>query len=404
MKMKKIICSLMISVLCFMTAISGVSAANTYDVNKILDAAEKVQAYYKENGLSESNYFDDIIAYEALGGEAENDFDVSGFENKIYVGYLGSMAKGIIIAKLLGKDPTQLTINGSTVNLVKQLEAMVNENGCFGAEEGNNNEIWGLLALEAVSSSKTDLVANHIATDINNDGGFWNYGFKQLDPSDKNSPWVTDTSVKYSSCDVTGWGIEALSIAGKEKYASTIQKAIQYLKDNQGDEAGFLSYGKANTDTQACVVEGLSVYNRFSLLNGDYNKNDKNPIDVLLAFQNTDKGTFWYSEAGEDNGYATQDAARAVGTVLNGSVIYKAKGSGNPDYKIVREEHKTEPTTPVEPKKDATSTQTTTPAQTDKKATAVKTGDDTNIVVYVSLSMMSAGLFLVLKKEYERAH
>ena len=35
---------------------------------------------------------------------------------------------------------------------------------------------------------------------------------------------------------------------------------------------------------------------------------------------------------------------------------------------------------------------------------SVKTGDDTNVVVYVSLSMMSAGLFLVLKKEYERVH
>lgn len=70
----------------------------------------------------------------------------------------------------------------------------------------------------------------------------------------------------------------------------------------------------------------------------------------------------------------------------------------------VKEELKTEPTTSVEPKKDTTPTQTTTPAQTDKKATAVKTGDNTNVVVYVSLSMMSAGLFLVLKKEYEKAH
>ena len=41
MKMKKIICSLMISVLCFMTAISGVSAANTYDTAKLLDATDK---------------------------------------------------------------------------------------------------------------------------------------------------------------------------------------------------------------------------------------------------------------------------------------------------------------------------------------------------------------------------
>ena len=118
MKMKKTICSLMISVLCFMTAISGVSAANTYDTAKLLDATDKAKTYYKEKGLSSKNYFDDIIAYEALGGEAENDLDISQFESKITVGYLGSMAKGVIVAKLLQKDPTQLTINGTTVNLV----------------------------------------------------------------------------------------------------------------------------------------------------------------------------------------------------------------------------------------------------------------------------------------------
>lgn len=386
MKMKKIICSLMISVLCFMTAISGVSATNTYDTTKLLDAADKVKAYYKENGLSDDSYLDDIIAYEALGGEAEDDLDISKFESQITVGYLGSMAKGIIVAKLLKKDPTNLIINGSQVNLVSELENKVDDNGCFGAYEGNNIDIWGLLALETVSSSKTELVANHVASEINVDGGFWNFGY--------DANWKIDYNVKASSCDITGWGIEALSIAGKEKYASTIQKAIQYLKNNQDNDSGFLDYGASNADTQGCVVEGLSVYNKSSLLNGDYNVNDINPIDVLLSFQN-EKGYFGWKSSSEDyNPYATQDAARAIGTIINGSVIYKARG----DNSIVKEEPKTEPTTSAEPKKD------TTPAQTDKKTTAVKTGDNTNVVVYVSLSMMSAGLFLVLKKEYERVH
>ena len=96
-----------------------------------------------------------------------------------------------------------------------------------------------------------ELVANHVASDLNDDNGFWNFGY--------DANWHIDYNVKASSCDVTGWGIEALSITGKEKYASTIQNAIQYLKDNQDDESGYLSYGAANPDTQACVVEGLSV-------------------------------------------------------------------------------------------------------------------------------------------------
>lgn len=396
MKMKKIICSLMISVLCFMTAISGVSAANTYDTNKLLDASEKVKAYYKENGLSDANYLDDIIAYEALGGEAEDDLDISKFESQIYVSSVGSISKGIIVAKLLKKDPTNLIINGSQVNLVSELENKVDDNGCFGAYEGNNIDIWGLLALETVSSSKTELVANHISNDINPDGGFWNFGWKQENPDDPNSSWVIDTDSKLSTCDVTGWGIEALSIAGKNKYSSTIQKAIQYLKDNQNEGFGY----SVNPDTQACAVEGLSVYNRESLLNGDYDKNNKNPIDVLLSFQNIDKGNFWYYELGEDNDYATQDAARAIGTIVNGSVIYKAKGTKSPDATLTRVENKpsTNPTQPTDNSQDNKEN------KTNKKTTSVKTGDETNIVIFSSLSMVSGGLFLVLRKEYERVH
>ena len=396
MKMRKIICSLMISVLCFMTAISGVSAANTYDTNKLLDASEKVKAYYKENGLSDANYLDDIIAYEALGGEAEDDLDISKFESQIYVSSVGSISKGIIVAKLLKKDPTNLIINGSQVNLVSELENKVDDNGCFGAYEGNNIDIWGSLALETVSSSKTELVANHISNDINPDGGFWNFGWKQENPDDPNSSWVIDTDSKLSTCDVTGWGIEALSIAGKNKYSSTIQKAIQYLKDNQNEGFGY----SVNPDTQACAVEGLSVYNRESLLNGDYDKNNKNPIDVLLSFQNIDKGNFWYYELGEDNDYATQDAARAIGTIVNGSVIYKAKGTKSPDATLTRVENKpsTNPTQPTDNSQDNKEN------KTNKKTTSVKTGDETNIVIFASLSMVSGGLFLVLRKEYERVH
>lgn len=396
MKMKKIVCSLMISVLCFMTAISGVSAVNTYDTNKLLDASEKVKAYYKENGLSDANYLDDIIAYEALGGEAEDDLDISKFESQIYVSSVGSISKGIIVAKLLKKDPTNLIINGSQVNLVSELENKVDDNGCFGAYEGNNIDIWGLLALETVSSSKTELVANHISNDINPDGGFWNFGWKQENPDDPNSSWVIDTDSKLSTCDVTGWGIEALSIAGKNKYSSTIQKAIQYLKDNQNEGFGY----SVNPDTQACAVEGLSVYNRESLLNGDYDKNNKNPIDVLLSFQNIDKGNFWYYELGEDNDYATQDAARAIGTIVNGSVIYKAKGTKSPDATLTRVENKpsTNPTQPTDNSQDNKEN------KTNKKTTSVKTGDETNVVIFASLSMVSGGLFLVLRKEYERVH
>ncbi len=395
MKMKKIVCSLMISVLCFMTAISGVSAANTYDTNKLLDAADKVKAFYKENGLSDTNYLDDIIAYEALGGEAENDLDISKFESKISDKcenlFSGDISKIIIASQLIKKDPRKLIVNGTEYDLVDTLEKRVQNDGKIEGNNGSNYDIWVLLALESVSSSKVDIVADNLSReniypDVNGIyGGFWYYG-------------------PYVNLDITGWGIEALSIANKEKYKDSITAAINYLENYKQQDASYnqksSEYDEANADTQACAVEALSVYNRESLLNGEYDKNNKNPIDVLLSFQNG-KGYFGWKSSSEDyNSYATQDAARAIGTIVNGSVIYKAKGIKSPDATLTRVENKpsTNPTQPTDNRQDNKEN------KTNKKTTSVKTGDETNVVIFALLSMVSGGLFLVLRKEYERVH
>lgn len=382
MKMKKIVCSLMISVLCFMTAISGVSAANTYDTNKLLDAAEKVKAYYKANGLSDK-YLDDIIAYEALGGEAEDDLDISKFETEIadQLDDLGRITKIIIASKLINKDPANLMVNGSNYNLVEKLENAVNTDGTVQGSTGSNIDIWVLLALESVSSAKVDIVADNVSNENNisgHEGAFWYSG-------------------PYFDVDITGWGIEALTVANKDKYQSSIKSAINYLESNKKQDASYGMYG-ANADTQACAVEGLSVYNRALLLNGDYNINDKNPIDILLSFQNV-TGYFGWQSTDYDS-YATQDAARAIGTIVNGSVIYKAKGIKSPDATLTRVENKpsTNPTQPTDNSQDNKEN------KTNKKTTSVKTGDETNVVIFASLSMVSGGLFLVLRKEYERVH
>ena len=83
-----------------------------------------------------------------------------------------------------------------------------------------------------------------------------------------------------------------------------------------------------------------------------------------------------------------------------GSVIYKAKGTKSPDATLTRVENKpsTNPTQPTDNSQDIKEN------KTNKKTTSVKTGDETNVVIFASLSMVSGGLFLVLRKEYERVH
>lgn len=392
MKMKKIVCSLMISVLCFMTAISGVSAAS-YDTSKIDNAYNQICNYYKENNtLSEP---DQVIAVEALGLEAEKDFKcdelLEAMKEKDYTtASVGELTKSIISLSLMGYNPNSF----NNMNLVEILENYVkgdketiNKNNDAGALS------WILFALNTVNSQYTDKIASlMVEEDQDLQGGFLSYGFPNT--------------------DITGWAIEALTITNKEKYSDSISKAINYLKTQQNKDA---DYKYSNGDTQACVLEGLFVYDKTGVLSGKYNYVDTNlnidnsPIDYLLSWMKDgyfiadewvrdDQGNYYTTGKQLFNVITTYQGARSLGTYKNGSVYLKAQKDYDAIVNPVKEEPKTEP------KKDTTPTQTTAPAQTDKKTTAVKTGDDTNVVVYVSLSMMSAGLFLVLKKEYERAH
>ena len=181
----------------------------------------------------------------------------------------------------------------------------------------------------------------------------------------------------------------------KEKYATTINKAIDYIKNNTTmTTTGWVTAD--NVDTQSQVLEGMFAYDTNALLNDSYTVH---PVDCLLNTQLSD-GSF---PSGYNAEYTTAEVAKTLGTYKNGSVIIKAKKAYD---KMMNPEQpdNTDPTQPTEPKQDDNQSNTSTSPKADDKTTSVKTGDETNIVIFVSLSMVSGGLFLVLRKEYERVH
>lgn len=387
MKMKKIICSLMISVLCFMTAISGVSAAS-YDTSKFDQAYAKVIEYYKNNKEITDN--DTIIAMESLNLEAENGYELPKDMGKIKSSSsVGDVTKTLIGEILLGNDPRN--IDGT--NLVELVENMVKEDGTVVYNEKNvtsaGDLVYVVFALYSAESNKLSQAVD-ILVNTQNENGSFGYGFNS------------------ENLDITGWAVEALSLSGKTKYSENIEKAKSYLNSKLDEADGAYSYfneqygfeeGK-NSDTQAIVLSGLLTYDKDGVLSGNYNVGENDIINYLLSFQKDDGSFYWViGNDGLTPGLSTNDSARCLGTLKNGTVFEKARKAYDAIINPVKEEPKQEPK--AEP---TTTTQPTTPAQTDKKVQSVKTGDETNIVVYVSLSMMSAGLFLVLKKEYERAH
>jgi hypothetical protein len=340
-----------------MTAISGVSAAS-YDTSKINDAYSKVVEYYKNNNTL--NNADKILAVESLGLEAEsNQFDISSVDFS-----KTSLSKKIVTEVLLGIDPTEDK---------ETLESQIDENGNVEGSWGASSDIWTLYALYATSSEKTNLLADKLNTDL-------------ASSSVCGYEWG---GVYYADYDTTGWVIEGLAVVNKEKYATTINKAIDYIKSNTTVKTtGWITTD--NVDTQSQVLEGMFAYDANALLNDNYTIH---PVDCLLNTQLSD-GSFPSSYNAE---YTTAEVAKTLGTYKNGSVIIKAKKA----YKILNPE---EPDN-KQPTNANSTVQSTQPTEnSNKKSTSVKTGDETNIVIFVSLSMVSGGLFLVLRKEYERVH
>ena len=130
----------MISVVCFMTAISGVSATS-YDTSKINAAYSKVVEYYKNN--NNLNNADKILAVESLGLEAEsNQFDTSSADLSST-----SLSKKIVTEVLLGVDPTEDK---------KTLESQIDENGNVEGSWGASSDVWTLYACILYASDAAD--------------------------------------------------------------------------------------------------------------------------------------------------------------------------------------------------------------------------------------------------------
>mgnify|MGYP005864449799 FL=1 len=292
-----------------------------------------------------------------------NQFDISSVDFS-----KTSLSKKIVTEVLLGIDPTKDK---------ETLESQIDENGNVEGSWGASSDIWTLYALYATSSEKTNLLADKLNTDL-------------ASSSVCGYEWG---GVYYADYDTTGWVIEGLAVVNKEKYATTINKAIDYIKNNTTmTTTGWVTAD--NVDTQSQVLEGMFAYDTNSLLNDSYTIH---PIDCLLNKQLSD-GSF---PSGYNAEYTTAEVAKTLGTYKNGSVFEKAKKAYD---KMMNPEQpdNTKPAQPTDTKKDSQSTNKV--ETTNQKTTSVKTGDETNVVIFVSLSMVSGGLFLVLRKEYERVH
>ena len=301
--MKKGILCILALLLCLSLSFTQVEAKSQVNLSLALSM---IQSYYKKQKVLSSS--DEVMAVESIGLEAENapftldqeykeslkSLDTTYREDK----NSGNFTKGIIALTLLGEDPTHYYGK----NYVKTLEGLVSSNGTFdGKAIAPNYEVYVLMALEAVHSSKADLVAKDLASKQQTNGSFY-YVYNGI---------VEDDST-------TGWVVEALSVANKNLYHAPITKAVSYLKSGLQEDGSFDHSGWGGSpDTSAAVFEGLFIDHK--------NEVSSKSLSYLLNYQLKD-GSFKsnYSN-GETDPYTTVGGAKALGTYYYGSVINDAR-------------------------------------------------------------------------------
>lgn len=190
------------------------------------------------------------------------------------------------------------------------------------------------------------------------------------------------------SVDLTGWVLEMLSLVDASKYQTNIDLILKYLSEESMDENGnYLDVDSGfgvepNANTQGSVLLGLMAYDKDGLVAGKYNRDDYNPYDALLKFQNED-GSFYssYSGVGNYDQYATMQGVQALGHYENGSVLDYAKGvySAFEDTPKVDETEK-------EPVKDNTNSD------------IVVTGDESSVYVYALLLVGALAVIVYERK------
>ena len=322
--MKKYLGSLFVLLFTCALTLTPVNAA--YDTTKLDQAYNKAVSYYQQKSKKGLESYDDILASESVGVEADQAIKAEETLNEYIATVrlddqskadIGALGKNIVLTCLMGKDPKN--ING--VNLVEELEKRVRDDGSIVNSTGANNDIWALNGLYVVNSTKQNVVGKRLAKEALNNGAYW---------------YEYPAGVKCADADTTGWAIETLSLVNKTAYKTTIDKAVAFLRTatkNINNQSVFTQYDDGNANTQGAVLEGLAVADRNGLLNDQYNAlNAANPYDYLLTWQ-LDDGSFKaenydvnYQPLGIGyNNYATRDGVLALGTYKNGSVFDKAK-------------------------------------------------------------------------------
>jgi len=235
-----------------------------------------------------------------FNGKRYIDLKSSDILKELSYNWTTSYAKHILTITASGYDPR----NFNGIDLVEILKSSQLSNGKFkdminGTNENFlNGHIWSIIALETIKESYNRSAAiSYLEKNQNKDGGF---------------PLVISGK---SDLDITAMAITALTMAGRNKNSASVNKALNYLKNN---------LKKLPKEQQ--TVETIAWILQAAVSSGDdlskYIINNRNIINELLLYKDK-TGGFRHIKSGKVDDIATNQVIRSLLSYVNKKNAYK---------------------------------------------------------------------------------
>lgn len=212
-----------------------------------------------------------------------------------------NLAKPVLLLSFCGFDATNMEMSGLLSELM-EFEGVM-RNGVFGAINTlNAYDCRDYTVPNGVLNNRAKLVEQILAMQ-NADGGF---------------PIFTDSE---SDIDTTAMALTALSgYLEQEEVDRAVQRALNYLSENQTAAGEFGYEGEQNCESLAQVIIALSSCG-VDLADARFQKGDAGLVELLLRYQKEDGG-FSHLPEGESSVMPTEQAIIALAAVRKGKNPY----------------------------------------------------------------------------------
>lgn len=216
-----------------------------------------------------------------------------------------SVILGLVAA---GRDPRN--VNGT--DFVAKLKSF-EKNGQLGDPALYNDDIFGYLALSAVSEKESSAARAALST---------------IKASQKASGAFSFAVSADSDTNMTSAAILALKAAGEP--VTALDKALAYLKSAQNSDGGFPydPVSKYGTDSDAASTAWVVwALNALSVNPASVTKDNKDPVTYLKALQQP-TGFEAFNSASAEDSFSVNTTAYAL-LALNGAVLPVVRGFGS---------------------------------------------------------------------------